>query len=57
MFISNFHGLCGMILRRLGGPLGYTERLTVIDADDQVDLILQIARKTRHGADQAAGAR
>ena len=22
VFISNFHGLCGMILRRLGGPLG-----------------------------------
>src|SRR4051812_45894777 len=45
VFISNFHGLCGMILRRLGGPLGYDERLTVIDSSDQVDLILQIARK------------
>ena len=45
VFISNFHGLCGMILRRLGGPLGYNDRLTVIDSDDQVDLILQIARK------------
>jgi DNA helicase-2/ATP-dependent DNA helicase PcrA len=45
VFISNFHGLCGMILRRLGGPLGYNDRLTVIDSDDQVDLLLQIARK------------
>ena len=45
VFISNFHGLCGMILRRLGGPFGYSDRLTVIDSDDQVDLILQIARK------------
>ena len=45
VFISNFHGLCGMVLRRLGGPLGYNDRLTVIDADDQTDLILQIARK------------
>ncbi len=45
VFISNFHGLCGMILRRLGGGLGYTERLTVIDTDDQVDLLAQIARK------------
>jgi DNA helicase-2/ATP-dependent DNA helicase PcrA len=45
VFISNFHGLCGMILRRLGGPLGYDERLTVIDSSDQVDLILQVARK------------
>src|SRR3954471_4508238 len=45
VFISNFHGLCGMILRRLGGPLGYNDRLTVIDSNDQVDLLLQIARK------------
>lgn len=45
VFISNFHGLCGMVLRRLGGPLGYNDRLTVIDSDDQVDLLLQIARK------------
>jgi DNA helicase-2/ATP-dependent DNA helicase PcrA len=45
VFISNFHGLCGTILRRLGGPLGYSERMTVCDADDQVDLLLQIARK------------
>src|SRR5258706_14064766 len=45
VFISNFHGLCGMILRRLGGALGYSDRLTVMDSDDQVDLILQIARK------------
>ena len=45
VFISNFHGLCGTILRRMGSPLGYTERMTVCDSDDQVDLILQIARK------------
>src|SRR5687767_3928140 len=23
VFISNFHGLCGIILRKLGSPLGY----------------------------------
>ena len=45
VFISNFHGLCGMILRRLGTAIGYTERLTVIDSDDQVDLLSQVARK------------
>ncbi len=44
VFISNFHGLCGIILRRMGGPLGYTERMTVCDSDDQTDLILQLAR-------------
>src|SRR5687767_7567578 len=36
VFISNFHGLCGTILRKLGGPLGYSERMTIIDSDDQV---------------------
>lgn len=45
VFISNFHGLCGVILRRLGQPLGYSERMTVLDVDDQVDLLLQLARK------------
>jgi DNA helicase-2/ATP-dependent DNA helicase PcrA len=45
VFISNFHGLCGVILRRMGAPLGYTDKMTVCDSDDQVDLIMQIARK------------
>jgi DNA helicase-2/ATP-dependent DNA helicase PcrA len=45
VFISNFHGLCGVILRRLGLPLGYRSTMTVCDADDQTDLLLQIARK------------
>ncbi|HLL87979.1 MAG TPA: 3'-5' exonuclease, partial [Tepidisphaeraceae bacterium] len=35
---------CGIILRRMGGPLGYTERMTVCDGDDQTDLVMQIAR-------------
>src|ERR1700749_4666620 len=26
VFISNFHGLCGTILRKMGGSLGYTDR-------------------------------
>jgi DNA helicase II / ATP-dependent DNA helicase PcrA len=43
--ISNFHGLCGVILRKLGQPLGYSPRMTILDSDDQIDLILQIARK------------
>ena len=29
VFISNFHGLCGTILRRMGSPLGYTPQITV----------------------------
>jgi DNA helicase-2/ATP-dependent DNA helicase PcrA len=45
VFISNFHGLCGTILRKMGSPLGYRAALTVCDSDDQTDLLLQIARK------------
>jgi DNA helicase-2/ATP-dependent DNA helicase PcrA len=45
VFVSNFHGLCGILLRRFGNLLGYTERMTVCDADDQVDLLMQVARK------------
>jgi DNA helicase-2/ATP-dependent DNA helicase PcrA len=45
VFISNFHGLCGTLLRRFGAAIGYTQRMTICDADDQVDLILQVARK------------
>jgi DNA helicase-2/ATP-dependent DNA helicase PcrA len=45
VFISNFHGLCGILLRRFGSALGYSQRMTICDSDDQIDLILQIARK------------
>ncbi len=44
VFISNFHGLCGTILRHMGSPLGYAKWMTVCDSDDQVDLLMQIAR-------------
>ena len=44
VFISNFHGLCGIILRRMAGAIGYTERMTICDSDDQIDLLLQLAR-------------
>src|SRR4051794_10330636 len=42
--IANFHGLCGMLLRRFASTLGYTQRMTIANSDDQVDLIMQIAR-------------
>jgi len=45
VLISNFHGLCGLLIRRWGEKLGYTARMTICDSDDQVDLILQLARK------------
>ena len=45
MFISNFHGLAGVVLRRMGSAIGYSEKMTVCDSGDQLDLLLQIGRK------------
>ncbi|HEX8521411.1 MAG TPA: ATP-dependent helicase [Tepidisphaeraceae bacterium] len=45
VFISNFHGLAGILLRTHGAAIGYDRRMTIIDSDDQLDLLLQIARK------------
>jgi DNA helicase-2/ATP-dependent DNA helicase PcrA len=43
--ICTFHALAGELLRRHGGLLGYTPRMTILDSDDQDDLIQQIARQ------------
>ena len=45
VYVSNFHGLCGVLIRRFGAALGYTDRTTVCDSDDQVDLVMQVARR------------
>src|SRR5687768_14977047 len=45
VFISNFHGLCGILIRRWGEQIGYAARMTICDSGDQVDLLLQLARK------------
>ena len=45
VFISNFHGLAGTVLRRMGASIGYSEKMTVCDSGDQIDLLLQIGRK------------
>lgn len=42
--ISTFHALCMQLLRMYGGLIGYTPRMTILDSDDQEDLMAQIAR-------------
>ncbi len=44
VFISNFHGLCGLILRKQGSSIGYTDRMTIADTNDQIELMSKIAR-------------
>src|SRR3954447_10312463 len=45
VFISNFHGLCGTLLRKFGKAVGYSPGMTICDSDDQIDLLLQLARR------------
>lgn len=43
-FVGTFHRLCVGLLRKFGDRLGYSERYTIVDADDQKDIIRQVAR-------------
>jgi DNA helicase-2/ATP-dependent DNA helicase PcrA len=43
--ICTFHALAGELLRRHGSLLGYTPRMTILDSQDQEDLLAQIARQ------------
>ncbi len=44
-FIGTFHSLCARMIRKLGPGRGYKVNFTIMDERDQVDLIMQIARK------------
>lgn len=45
LWVSTFHRLCSTILRQYGKPLGYGEYMTILDEDEQVDMLGQIARR------------
>lgn len=44
-FVGTFHKLCVGLLRKFGDRIGYTEKYTIYDTDDQKDTIRQIARQ------------
>ncbi len=44
-YIGTFHALCVAILKKFGHRLGYSNKFTIADSNDQVDLIRQIARQ------------
>ena len=44
-FVGTFHRLCVELIRKFSDRIGYTEKFTIIDSDDQKDLIKQIARQ------------
>jgi len=44
-FIGTFHALSVQILKSFGHHLGYTSSFSIVDSNDQKDLVEQIARK------------
>lgn len=48
LWVSTFHRLCSSVLRLHGEPLGYGEYMTILDEDEQVDMLGQIARRMEH---------
>lgn len=45
IFVSTFHRLCSTLLREHGGLIGYRRYLTIMDEDESVDLMSQVARR------------
>jgi DNA helicase-2/ATP-dependent DNA helicase PcrA len=45
LFVGTFHRLCVELIRKFGDRIGYTSKFTIIDSDDQKDIIRQIARQ------------
>jgi DNA helicase-2/ATP-dependent DNA helicase PcrA len=43
--VCTFHALAGELLRRHGKLIGYTGRMTILDSDDQEELMAQVARQ------------
>lgn len=48
IFIATFHRLSSTILREYGSVFGYSRYMTILDEDEQVDLMLQVARQKGH---------
>lgn len=47
-FCGTFHSMCARMIRKLGSVRGYPSNFTILDDKDQVELIMQIARKLEH---------
>ncbi len=45
VYVSTFHSLCVDLIRHFGSVIGYTARFTILDEDDQENLISQVARQ------------
>lgn len=44
-FVGTFHSLCARMMRKLSPRHGYKANFSILDEKDQIDLIMQMARK------------
>jgi DNA helicase-2/ATP-dependent DNA helicase PcrA len=44
-FVGTFHRLCLLLLKKFGERLGYSDKFTIIDSDDQKDMVSSISRQ------------
>jgi len=54
MYVGTFHALCAMLLRKFGKEIGLSPRFTILDSNDQKDLIAQVARRLEIVLDRPA---
>lgn len=47
-FCGTFHSMCSRLIRKLGHVRGYSKNFTILDDKDQVDLIMQVARRLEY---------
>ena len=44
-FIGTFHSLCARLIRKIGPGRGYSSNFTILDENDQKDMVLMVARQ------------
>ena len=47
-FVGTFHSLCARMIRKIGPGRGYSSNFSILDDKDQIDLIMQVARRLEH---------
>lgn len=51
-YVGTFHALCVRILRKFGDRIGYTENFSILDANDQFDLVSKIVKQSKYDWDK-----
>jgi len=47
-FCGTFHSMCAKMIRKLGHVIGHPNNFTILDDKDQMDLIMQVARRLEY---------